>query len=177
MTLCAALTADLIIDEGCGPMRAGHLVVYDDATGAKIIPGYTLKGHPTIGFGRCLDTNGLSYAEGRAMLNSDVEFCLTVCSNYLPFFDSLSEVRQRVISNMVYQLGLGGFMNFDALIKAIEISDWHGARDAMLNSVWARRMPARANKLAEWMINDSAGTTPCQTSPLNGHSNSPSPLV
>lgn len=36
--------------------------VYDDATGQEIVPGYTVQGNPTIGYGRDLMTEGSDYA-------------------------------------------------------------------------------------------------------------------
>ena len=57
------------------PRRAGRVVgiddegvrlrVYDDATGEPLHPGMTLKGHPSIGYGRALDVNGISLKESK----------------------------------------------------------------------------------------------------------------
>jgi lysozyme len=52
-----------------------RLVVYDDATGKPLRKGMTLEGHPTIGYGRALDVNGISVRMANAMLDEDMADC------------------------------------------------------------------------------------------------------
>ena len=61
------ITCELTRDEG------QLLTVYDDATGAAIKPGTSVKGHPTIGIGRALDVHGISAAEAAYLLGNDID--------------------------------------------------------------------------------------------------------
>jgi lysozyme len=138
-----------------GDCESNRLFVYDDATGLPITKGYTVLGHPTIGQGRCLDLHGISAYESKVLLDNDVTATMTWCSYNLPFYDILSPVRQRVICNMVYQIGQAGFLKFADFITAINNARWEIASDEMLNSLWARKQsPSRATMLARWFKED-----------------------
>lgn len=141
------LVNDLESDEGSGPTSDGRFFVYDDATGQRINPGSIVRGNPTIGNGRCLNTNGISDYERKMLLSQDCDIVIEECEKY-DWFDLLSHNRQRVIANMIFQLGATRFALFRTMIDCIEQSDWQGAHNAMLSSLWAKQVPNRANKLA-----------------------------
>lgn len=141
MSLIERLKKDLEFDEG---MR---YTVYDDATGKRIVPGYTLVGHPTIGIGRALDVNGVTAAEAELMLQNDIEEVIHYCTSQLNWFSDLSETRQAVICNMVFQLGYSKFQSFFQFILCCAQGRWKEAHDAGLDSVWAKQTPARAVRL------------------------------
>ena len=69
MTDLAKLVADLQPEEGFKKV-GGRPVLYDDATGAAIVPGYRLVGHPTAGYGFALDVSPLTEAESLPILVS-----------------------------------------------------------------------------------------------------------
>jgi lysozyme len=140
-----ALDADLTTDEGL------RLVVYDDATGKPIRPGTLVKGHPTIGIGRALDTHGLSRAEVSLLLENDTRQLAAELASKLPWFSSLNDVRQRVLAEMAFQLGIDGLLRFDGLMTFCRNGNFEAATIAMLASKWATQTPARAKHLAERM--------------------------
>jgi len=72
------------------------LVVYDDATGRPLKQGDTLKGHPTIGYGRNLAGNGISEAEAHALLMSDLEDAESIAQGFVggPVWRALGDVRR-----------------------------------------------------------------------------------
>ena len=55
---------------------------------------------------------------------------------------------KEVIINMVYQIGEGGVSKFKNMWKALDSEDYGEASFQMLDSLWAKQTPARANKLA-----------------------------
>jgi lysozyme len=63
----------------------------------------------------------------------------------------LTPLRQNVIINMAYNLGLEGIGKFRRMWTAIDAGDYNLAADEMLNSKWARQVGNRAVELAEQM--------------------------
>jgi len=126
--------------------------VYDDATGKPIGPGSVVVGHPTIGEGRALDTNGLSGPEIVILLLDDWDR-ITNELNALPWFKSLDPNRAFVVLDMTFQMGLKGVLGFTQMIEHLEAGDYADAAKAMLTSKWAQETPERASFLASAMAN------------------------
>ena len=139
------LTTELTRDEG---MR---LTVYDDATGKPLRPGDTLKGHPTIGIGRALDTHGISQQEAYALLHNDIFSITDELYRRIPSAEKLNEVRQMVLACMAFQMGVEGLLGFHDTLAAVGRGDYGIAAAGMLDSKWAKQTPARAERLAEMM--------------------------
>jgi lysozyme len=136
---------ELILEEGT------VLRVYDDATGAPLLPGSRLLGHPTIGTGRALDTHGISAAESNVLLDNDLAEVSSALSVY-PWWTSLSAVRQFVIVSMAFNMGVVGILGFAHMITALTRRDYPQAAREMLASRWAKQVPARSLRLAEIML-------------------------
>ena len=56
---------------------------------------------------------------------------------------------QDVIVEMIYQIGLNGFMQFVKTIELLKKKEWEKAGKEMLDSKWAKQTPRRARDLAE----------------------------
>jgi lysozyme len=126
------------------------LVVYDDATGTPLRPGYTLVGHPTIGTGRALDTHGITKDEAQLMLGNDLDEIASDLAT-LSWYQSLDENRQDCITAMAFQLGVAGVLMFHSMIAAIVAKDYKTAAADMLQSKWATETPARAKRMSQMM--------------------------
>jgi lysozyme len=121
--------------------------VYDDANGNRIIPGYTLVGHPTIGVGRCLDLHGLTSNESMYLLGNDIATCADALATF-PWFAGLDAVRQRAVVNMAFQMGVTGVLSFKAMISRLAVHDYDGASLEGADSRWARvQTPSRAARV------------------------------
>lgn len=143
------LMASLVTHEGL------RLKVYDDATGHPIGPGSTLIGHPTCGIGRALDTNGISEQEAYSLCTNDIDARVRSLTSSLDFWDQLDDVRQNVLLEMAFQLGVGGLLDFRRMLAALRARDWQAAATAGLDSGWARQVPDRARTLM-WMLASGA---------------------
>lgn len=148
MGLREILETQLTKDEGL------RYTVYDDANGNRVVPGYTLIGHPTIGIGRCLDLNGISNAEAYFLLHNDIDEAIINCKKY-NWFNTLSEIRQSVIVNMMFQLGAAKFAAFKKFISACEVSNWKSAHNEGLDSLWAKQSPDRVTRLMTILVYDT----------------------
>jgi lysozyme len=124
--------------------------VYDDATGEAIVPGYTVKGYPTIGEGRNLATTGVSGPE-IGMLLADDWGRITAQLDALPWFKNLDPNRAFVVLDMTFQMGLRSVLGFASMIEALEAGNYADAAASMLASKWAKQTPTRAQFLASAM--------------------------
>jgi len=114
------------------------------------------EGVLTIGVGRNLEDVGVSYDEAMLMLDNDIKRVLYACWHEFPWFADLTEDRQNVVANMVFNLGLDGFKKFKKLIAAIEKEDWVEAACQMIDSKWAAQVKNRAVELAILMKGQEA---------------------
>ena len=129
----------LKVHEGTGPMKGGRFFPYTDTIG-KV----------TIGYGRNLTDRGLSADEVEMLLNHDMDEAAAAAAEY-PWFRTLDGIRQRVVVDMIFNLGAVGFSKFKATIAAIASGDYVLASDRMLKSKWAGQVGKRARTLARMM--------------------------
>ena len=115
-----------------------RLKVYKDSEGIE-----------TIGVGRNLQ-KGITREEAMFLLDNDIKAAIQDAMTF-DWYNDLDEVRQRVIINMIFNLGLYKFGKFKKTIAAIKNQDWNTAADEMLNSHWARQVGIRARRLAKMM--------------------------
>lgn len=121
--------------------------------GRRPIPYQDSRGIWTVGYGHNLTSGALSEAAISQILADDLLIADTACRT-LPVWSGLSEVRQGVLLNMVFNLGLAGFMRFRKLYAALESEDYPQAAAEMLDSAWAKQVGARAGRLAKQMTED-----------------------
>lgn len=112
-------------------------------------------GYWTIGVGRLIDASkpgaGLRDSEIEFMLRTDIEDRIAALGNALPWFHELDEVRQGVLVNMAFQLGIRGLLGFTTTLGLIKDRKYAEAADQMLRSKWAKQTPDRAARLAKQM--------------------------
>lgn len=143
--LTAALVPMLRAEEGL------RLAVYDDATGKPIVPGSKVVGHPTIGVGRALDTNGITAAEADMLLGNDLGRVAAALDANIPWWRGLTVTRQAALAGMAFQMGVAGLMAFKSTLGMIQTGDYVGAARGMLASKWATQTPGRAARMAQMM--------------------------
>jgi lysozyme len=107
-------------------------------------------GVPTIGCGRNLRDRGITESEAHYLLDNDIRRVKAECVS-LKLMQTLNAARKDVIHNMVFNLGLTGFMKFKRTIAAIESGDYEAAAKHMLQSAWAKQVGRRSTELAEMM--------------------------
>jgi len=139
-------------DEGTGPTRDGRLLPYWDCCGKTIgqcrCPS---RGLLTIGYGRNLEANGISYAEAELLLQHDIDSTIRDLIVKLPWFEAIEPVRQAVLVNMGLNLGVHKLTAFKQTLAAVQRGDYEAAAIGMLQSAWAEQVGDRALRLAEMM--------------------------
>jgi lysozyme len=108
-------------------------------------------GKLTIGVGRNLDDVGLRDDEIDLMLENDIAATWNALRRALPWIDQLDEVRQRVLADMAFNMGVRGLLAFEKMLRACRAGEYETAAAEMLDSAWARQVPARAERLAKMM--------------------------
>ena len=140
------LREELELDEGCKyeiyldhlgypTFGIGHLVTDDD-------PEYGWE------VGASIDTVRVHEA-----FESDIEGVLSDCSKLYSDFGDLPEEAQRVIANMMFNMGLTRLSKFKGMKRGVDSQNWNLAADEMVDSRWYRQVTNRANRLVERMRN------------------------
>lgn len=110
------------------------------------------KGFLTIGYGRNLDSVGISKLEGEVLLDHDLYAAETQANRAFDWFGSLSELRQRAITELVFNLGLAGFRGFRQTILAIRTGMYRAASERLLDSRWKEQVgPIRSSRIARYL--------------------------
>lgn len=126
--------------------------------GIRLKPYKCTAGKLTIGIGRNLDDVGISADEANILFENDLTKCKKQLSSSLPFFNSLDEVRQAVLIDMCFNMGLAGLLAFKNTLALIKDGNYTQAANEMLDSKWAAQVKGRATQLSEMM---STGDWPC----------------
>lgn len=117
---------------------------YDDSDG---LTARAPKGKLTIGYGRNLESRGLSQQEAMYLLMNDVADCHGLLKNR-PWFYNAKPARQAALIDMCYNMGFTGLMGFRKMIAAMVNDDWDLAADEALDSRWADQVGRRARNIA-----------------------------
>jgi lysozyme len=105
----------------------------------------------TIGVGRNLDDRGITEDEARYLLKNDIAIVEEELLRNKPSVVDLDGVRQRILVDMGFNLGIPTLLKFQNMWTAIEDEDWIEASEQMLDSRWAKQVGRRAIRLADAM--------------------------
>lgn len=125
--------------------------------GERLRPYRCSSGKLTIGVGRNLDDRGITAAESAYLLNNDIDRVWVEVESRMPWIRQLNEVRQRVLLDMAFNLGIDGLMKFRNTLATIRAGDYQKAGVMMLDSLWAKQVGNRAQRLAVMMQTGSDG--------------------
>jgi lysozyme len=119
--------------------------------GTRLKPYTDTVGKLTIGVGRNLSDVGISDDECTILLQNDIERTVAALDRTLPWWRNLSPVRQRVLVNMAFNLGMVGLLTFKNTLGAMQNGSYAAAAAGMLSSKWATQVGVRAERLADMM--------------------------
>lgn len=112
-------------------------------------------GYETIGVGRCLKEDvglGLSDDEIDYLLQNDVDRCIKELGRTLSWFSGLDEVRRDAMINLCFQLGITKLLKFKNFLAEMAEGNYELAGPHLLDSLYAKQTPARANEIAEMLV-------------------------
>ena len=119
--------------------------------GCSLMPYADTEGLLTIGIGRCLDRKGISEEEAMIMLMNDVDEVAQGLDQNIPWWRELDDVRQRVLLDMSFNLGVWGLMKFRKTLGHVQAHNFEHASMEMLDSKWAEQVGGRAKALSQMM--------------------------
>ncbi len=111
-------------------------------------------GKLTVGIGRNIDIDGgkgLTHDEALYLLENDIDECHKHLINNLPWYNNLDEIRQTVLINMCFNMGIVSLLDFKKTLDFIAKKKYDMAANEMLQSRWARQVGKRAQDLADQM--------------------------
>lgn len=128
--------------------------------GVRYTPYLDSRGIPTTGVGHNLNASpipsGWSYPltddQVNHLLDSDLLNVYHDLDRNLPWWEQLCDVRQRVVANMCFQMGINGLIGFRKALISMRQGDYPTASQQMLASDWATQTPNRAKRLARMML-------------------------
>lgn len=138
--------------------------------GVRYSPYNDSRGFMTIGVGHNMQASPLpdgwvfplDDSQVDVLLESDLMSVYSDLDNALPWWEDLNDVRQRVLANMTFNLGLPKLLGFKNTLAAMRQGRYADAANGMLNSAWATQVgigtqanPGRALRLANMMRNGS----------------------
>jgi lysozyme len=105
-----------------------------------------------IGFGRNLETTGISEEEAKMLMRDDIVRIYRDLEKTFPFFRSLQDRRQKVLIDMGFDLGIQGIRQMEEFVAALVHGDWVKAVREMKESSWAKSCrPQRLQNLIVMM--------------------------
>lgn len=119
--------------------------------GLRLKPYKCSEGFLTIGYGRNIQTRGISPDEAEEMLLNDVSDVEESLARHSLLGREHSDPRKAVLINMAFQLGINGLFKFKKTLEAYRHCEYELAAKEMLDSLWAKQTPSRANALSEQM--------------------------
>ena len=120
---------------GLATFGIGHLVREED-------PEYGWEVGTPVDADRCVEA-----------FNTDIETVLSDCKLLYSDFDDLPEEAQRIIANMMFNMGRPRLSKFKGMKRGVDARDWNAAADEMVDSKWYRQVTNRADRLVTRMRN------------------------
>ncbi len=133
--------------------------------GLKLRPYRCTAGKLTIGFGHNLEAHGVPFGislaeitekgitreQAISLLESDIMDSVDQFRAKFPWFDNLDTVRQMVLVDMTFNMGLGGVSDFVGTLRDVQAGRYTEASVEMLDSKWATQVGERAQQLSKMM--------------------------
>lgn len=140
-----------------------NLLVTEEAY--RRFPYLDTKGNITIGIGNNLSAkgitsideanklypDGITFAKAKEDLSANIKDLIKDLSEHLSFFQNLDEVRQAVLIDMAYNMGIEKLLVFKITLGLIELGKYEQASREMLLSLWAVEVKTRARRLSLMM--------------------------
>lgn len=118
--------------------------------GFSAYPYLCPAGKTTIGYGFNIEA-GITERLAKIILQEQIRETAETLKNKYSWWSSLSHVRQDVLINMAFNLGIHGLDKFKRMLYAISINNHPDVVKEMLSSKWASQVKERAQELAtQW---------------------------
>ena len=128
-------------------MNIRNLLLYHEGYNRKLRKNSF--GRLIIGVGYDIEERGLPGDIIKELFHRDVTRIWRECKEQFPWWDQLSAIRQEVLLDMCYCLGIEKLSKLHKLLNAVAQKDYEEAARCILDSEFARRFRTRAYDLAQ----------------------------
>jgi lysozyme len=129
--------------------------------GVRYLPYLDTANPPnwTIGVGHNMDSKPLTIGwkpplndtQVNSLLGDDLEDVFHDLDRNLQWWRDLNDVRQRVIANLCFNMGITRLLGFVKALTAARQGKYDVSANELLNSTWATQVKGRAQRLADMM--------------------------
>jgi len=119
--------------------------------GLRLKPYLCSEGRSTIGYGRCLETTGITEKEAEYLLDNDIMRVYGECHKAYGWLGELNQARKAAILSMAFNVGVAGVGKFWRMCAALGVGDYGTAAHEMRSSLWAKQVGRRATELSLMM--------------------------
>lgn len=120
--------------------------------GRRNRPYVDTRGFTTIGIGHNLSAKGVPDELVDAWFKEDLAEAVEG-ANQLSVYNQLDPIRQTVIVDMVFNMGIDKVREFVNTLAYLSKGQWDNAAEQMLRSAWAKQVGSRAIELANIIRN------------------------
>ena len=116
---------------------------------------------PTVGIGHLIKESDPEYGlpvgtmvddeRVNELFDQDIKVTLSECEQLYGNFNDLPEEVQKILANMMFNLGRPRLSKFKKLCKAVADRDWQECAVQMEDSRWHKQVTKRANRLISRM--------------------------
>jgi lysozyme len=110
----------------------------------RLFPYTDTVGKLTIGVGRNLTDVGITNEEAMLLLTNDIKKAQDQLNIHLPWFSTAPDKVKLVLTDMAFNMGIGGLLQFKNTLELIRTGKYEEASVAMLQSLWAKQVGYRA---------------------------------
>lgn len=142
---CEKLKTELTLEEG------ERLVAYLDTKGILTVGvGHNCVAKPVEGVTQVGDR--ITPEKEKALFLADCDDAIAQLDKRLPWWSTLDDVRQNVLLDMCFNMGINTLSSFVNTLHAIETGDYSVAVVGMRSSKWATQVGSRAVRLEKMML-------------------------
>lgn len=120
--------------------------------GYRQFPYKDTVGVTTIGYGRNLESRGISKEEAEYLLMNDASIADDFLEKAFCYYVDLDGPRRAVLIDMLVNLGAPRLSKFKKMHEALQSHNYDEAAAEMLDSKWAHQVGQRAVTLSQVMI-------------------------
>jgi lysozyme len=130
------------------PRLIAQLVEHE---GLETSPYRCTAGKLTIGVGHNLNAKPISRRAAVVILEDDLADVFADLDRQLPWWRDLDDVRQMVLVDMCFNLGIAGLLGFRMMLTSLREGCFQVAAEGMVRSKWYGQVGRRAKRLVEMM--------------------------
>jgi len=127
--------------------------------GLELKPYYCTAEPPklTIGVGRNIEDRGISEETAYHMLDEDIDLCIDELKVGIRRFEDYPEAIQETLVDLCFNMGIGRLLKFSRTLayleEGLETDNYTKAAVELMNSNYAKQLPARAKRNHDRIFN------------------------